>query len=185
MMITLADLFKKKTRGKETHNPQKASDLPTGEYLDDITFVEDMKHLTVGSWHQYDVLLAARPYDWGTMIHLADYMAASDLEDVSQVTTGSMGIQEKDITESYHNSNGKCAETRELKTEMGNLSIAGLSKTLKAPMKIVLFNQTRVFRFFTSVDNELLIKRYAETVARRTFGTDKAMRLGKPVPNGQ
>ena len=95
------------------------------------------------------------------------------------------GIQEKDITESYNNSNGKCAETQELKTEMGVLSIAGISKTLKAPMKIVWFNQTRVLRFFTTVDNDLLIKKYVETVIRRTFGTENAMKLGKPIPDGQ
>ena len=119
------------------------------------------------------------------MIYWADYMAASDLEHISQVATSSIGTQEKDITESYKNSNGKCAETQELKTEMGVLSIAGRSKTLKAPMKIVWFNQTRILRFFTLVDDDLLIKKYVETVVRRTFGTENAMKLGKPIPDGQ
>ena len=68
---------------------------------------------------------------------------------------------------------------------MGILSIAGISKTLKAPMKIVWINQTKVLRFFTSVDNDLLIKKYVETVIRRTFGTENAMKLGKPIPDGQ
>ena len=68
---------------------------------------------------------------------------------------------------------------------MGILSIAGISKTLKAPMKIVWINQTNALRFFTLVDNDLLIKKYVETVIRRTFGTENAMKLGKPIPDGQ
>ena len=68
---------------------------------------------------------------------------------------------------------------------MGFLSIAGFSKTLKAPTKIVWMNQTRVLRLFTLVDNDLLIKKYVETVVRRTFGTENAMKLGKPIPNEQ
>ena len=183
--MALFDLLKKKNGGKETHNPQKAASLPTDEYLDDMTFIRDIKHFKAGTWHQYDVLLAARGYGWDMMIDWADYMAVSDLEHISQVTTGSMGTQEKDITESYINSNGKCAETQELKTEMGILSIAGISKTLKAPMKIVWINQTNALRFFTLVDNDLLIKKYVETVIRRTFGTENAMKLGKPIPDGQ
>jgi hypothetical protein len=68
---------------------------------------------------------------------------------------------------------------------VGGLSIAGISKTLQAPMKIVGINQTEALRFFTSVDNDLLIKKYVETVIRRTFGTKHAMKLGKPIPDRQ
>ena len=183
--MALFDLFRKKNTGKETRNPQEVASLPADEYLDDMTFIRDIKHIQAGSWHQYDVLLAARGYGWDIMIDWADYMSVSDLEHISQVTTGYMGTQEKDITESYNKSNRKCAETQELNTEMGVLSIAGISKTLKAPMKIVWINQTQVLRFFTLVDNDLLIKKYVETVARRTFGTENAMKLGKPIPDGQ
>lgn len=49
-------------------------------------------------------------------------------------------------------------------------------------MKIVWFNQTQVLRFFTIVDDETLIKKYIETVIRRTFGTNDAMKLAKPIP---
>ena len=52
-------------------------------------------------------------------------------------------------------------------------------------MKIVWINQTKVLRFFTLVDNDLLIKKYVETVIRRTFGPENAMKLGKPIPDGQ
>lgn len=177
------DLFKK--QNKEMQDPRKDVGRSTDEYLNDITFIEDMKHIQAGPWHQYDVLLAARGYGWDMMIDWADYMTGSDLEHISKVTTGDLGAQEKDITESYNKSNGKCAETRELETEMSFLSIAGFSKTLKAPTKIVWMNQTRVLRLFTLVDNDLLIKKYVETVVRRTFGTENAMKLGKPIPNEQ
>ena len=106
------DLFKRKN--KEMHNPQKNVSRSTNEYLDDITFIEDLKHIQAGSWHQYDVLFAAQGYGWDMMIDWADYMSVSDLGHISQVTTGYMGTQEKDITESYNKSNRKCAETQEM-----------------------------------------------------------------------
>ena len=112
--MALFDLFRKKNTGKETRNPQEVASLPTDEYLDDMTFIRDIKHIQAGSWHQYDVLLAARGYGWDMMIDWADYMSVSDLEHISQVTTGYMGTQEKDITESYNKSNRKCAETQEM-----------------------------------------------------------------------
>ena len=112
--MALFDLFRKKNTGKETRNPQEVASLPADEYLDDMTFIRDIKHIQAGSWHQYDVLLAARGYGWDMMIDWADYMSVSDLGHISQVTTGYMGTQEKDITESYNKSNRKCAETQEM-----------------------------------------------------------------------
>lgn len=176
--MALSNLFKKKNAKTKMCNTQDF-DFSTDEYLEDITLIEDIKHMQFDLWHQYDVSLATDCYGWEQMIDWADYMSASDLEHITQVTTGSLGSQEEDITESYHKSDGKCAETQELKSEMGVLSIAGISKVLGMPMKIVWFNQTRILRFFTLIDNELLIKKYAETVMRRSFGTENAMKLGK------
>ena len=62
------------------------------------------------------------------------------------------------------------------------LAVGGISRVLKAPVKIVWFNQTRILRFFTPVGDEQLMTRYIETVIRRTFGTKDAMKLAKPVP---
>lgn len=112
-----------------------------------------MKHIAAGSWHQYDVLLAARGYGWDMMKDWADYMAEADLEFISEVTAGSLGTQGKDITASYSSNGSKCKSTPELYTEMGVLSVAGMSKALKAPMKIVWINQTQVLRFFTLSDD--------------------------------
>ena len=72
----------------------------------------------------------------------ADYMADADLEHVSQVTAGSPGTQVKDIITSYSSSGSKCKNTPEQNAEMGVLSVAGMSKSLTAPMKIVRINQT-------------------------------------------
>ncbi|MBQ4473020.1 MAG: hypothetical protein II930_01865 [Lachnospiraceae bacterium] len=152
------------------------------EYLDDLTYIQDMNHLVQGPWHQYDILLAARGYGWEMMLDWADYMAGADLEQISQVTAGMMGMAASDFTESYHSHGDRCKATPELQTEMAVLSIAGGSRELAAPMKIVWFNQTRVLRFFTLSDDEALLRRYAETVIRRTFGTKDAMKLGKPLP---
>ena len=161
------------------------SKIPASEYLDDITFIREIKHITSGPWHQYDVLLDDRRYGWDMMKDWADYMTDADLKHVSQVTTGSLGVQEKDITISYTDHGGKCNNTPELSVEMGVLSVAGISKILRAPMKIVWINQTRVLRFFTLVEDELLIKKYVESTIRHTFGTDNAMKLGKPNPERQ
>lgn len=160
----------------------KAENCKAEDYIDDVTFIRDIKHIQSGPWHQYDVLLAAQGYGWDYMISSADYMAAADLENISQVTSGFIDSEDTDITELYKKSNCKCSETEELKNEAASLSVAGISKTLKAPMKIVWFNQTQVLRFFTIVDDETLIKKYIETVIRRTFGTNDAMKLAKPIP---
>jgi len=47
---------------------------------------------------------------------------------------------------------------------------------------VVWFNQTRVLRFFTTIDDDTLMTKYIETVIRRTFGTEDAMKLAQPVP---
>ena len=178
----LFDFMKKKTAAQPKKSEPVTPVKPAGDLLDDITFIKDMRHIPAGAWHQYDILLDARGYGWDMMKDWADYMAASDLEGISEVTTGSLGADDRNITQSYLAHEGKCRATPELETENGVLSLAGRSKTLGAPMKIVWFNQTRALRFFTLVDDELRIKKYAETVVRRTFGTENAMKPGKPIP---
>ena len=181
----LFDIFKKKTPVAPNQSITKAAEIPTSEYLDDITFIHEIKHIPAGSWHQYDVLLAARGYSWDMMKDWADYMSDADLEHISQVTVASPGAQEKDVTQSYADHGGKCKNTPELDVEMGMLSVAGMSKTLRAPMKIVWINQTKVLRFFTMTEDEVLMKKYVETMVRRSFGTKDAMKLGKPIPEGE
>ncbi|MBO4615755.1 MAG: hypothetical protein J5717_00235 [Lachnospiraceae bacterium] len=150
------------------------------DFINDLTYIKDMKHLQNGAWHQYDVLIDARGYGWSTMIDWADYVRKADISDVQQVTTSTIaGGRDVDLTAEYKAA-GSVKAMKSLATEQGVLSIAGMSKVLRAPMKIVWFNQTQVLRFFTPLNDELQVKKYAETVIRRNFGTADQMKLGKP-----
>ena len=151
------------------------------EYLDDITFIEDIKYTSFGSWKQYDILLAARNYGWDMMKDWADYMAQADLMGISQVISGALSHGGTDCTKSYLENGAKCIQTPELNMEAGMLSIAGISGVLHAPVKIIWYNQTRALRLFTTIDDEVLVSCYVETMARRTFGTDSALKLGQPI----
>ena len=152
------------------------------EFLDDVTFIQDMKKLMAGPWYQYDILLAARPYGWGYMLSTLDYIAGADLFNISEVVTGEMNMPKtSNIAETFNKGGCKCAAVEELKTERGMLSAAGVSKEI-GPVKIVWINQTRVLRFFTMFDDSVKIEKYAETLIRRTFGTENAMKRGKPIP---
>lgn len=156
-------------------------------YLEDVTFIKAIKHTVLPGnvWHQYDVLLDAGNYGWDYMKDWADYMAEADLENVSQVETGTLGGSKQNVTESYTAHDGRCGKTPELDTEQGLLSIAGISKIWKAPVKIVWLNQTKALRFFTTQENILKMQKYAETAVRRSFGTENAMKLGKPAQTNQ
>lgn len=180
----LFNIGKKKKVHCMKNSAKESVNVLADEYLEDITFIYEMKHTVFNSWHQYDVLLNARGYGWEMMKDWADYIAKADLENISQVTAGVFGAKEDDITASYLNNGGECKNTPELVPEMSMLSIAGISKILKAPMKIVWVNQTQVLKFFTLIDDELRVKKYVETMIRRTFGSKEEMLLGKPIPRG-
>ena len=92
--------FKKKEKkinasDVNTHSEEPAA-APAGaaaeeEILDDISFIQDMKHIAGdGPWHQYDFLLAAQPYGWEYMVDTAAYMESADLDGISTVTTAEM-----------------------------------------------------------------------------------------------
>lgn len=181
----LFDLFKK--RDSSENHPNSSNDISDlqEEYIDDVTYVRAMKHMSSAPWHQYDILLASQGYGWDFMIRWADYMATADLENISQVTAGGLGTEEIDITEAYMSNNNKCLNLSELEIEKGTLSIAGISRVLHVPMKIVWINQTNTLRLFTIIDDDILIRKYVETIVRRTFGTKDGMKLGKPIPDGR
>lgn len=153
------------------------------EYLDDVTFISGMRHIVTpdGHWQQYDVILNARGYGWDMMKSWADYLSGADLEHISEVIAGTMGAAERSVTQSYIGHGRKCTQTPELVAEQGMLSIAGMSKVLLAPVKIVWINQTNQLRLFTTVDDESALRKYVETMIRRSFGTKDAMKLGKPI----
>ena len=112
-------------------------------------------------------------------------MGTVDLENISEVIVGELGVSTNNITESFIKNGYKLSSLPEVSTEQGMLSVAGLSNALKAPTKIVWFNQTRVLRIFTLINDEFIIKKYSESIARWNFGTENAMKIGKPIPDGQ
>ena len=160
--------------------PASAPALPA-ETLDDLSYIRQMRHSTAGPWHQYDILLDAGGYGWQTMLSWADAICASDVH-IETVTAGDMGASGQELIGQVRQ-NGSLQATPELAEERGMLGVGGSSRTLPSPVKLVWFNQTRVLRIFSLLDDEELMRRYAETVIRRSFGTPDAMKLAKPHVN--
>lgn len=154
--------------------------------LDDTSYIQEMQHLSgkVGYvlWQQYDILLAARPYGWETMVDWADYMETADFDSIDSMVIGAPGEQDIELAHVYNQNKVGLKNFDRLAKEQGSLSIAGHSRTLNDSVKIVWFNQTRVLRVFSLINDETLITKYVETLIRRTFGTSDAMKLAKPVP---
>lgn len=176
------DKFKKKNESPQATNEVKHNSNADSTYLDDITFIQDMKHVTAGPWHQYDILLASRPYGWDFMVKWVDYMSSADIKNISEVLIGELNGGKADITDQFSKNENKISNLSEAGLERGMISIAGMSIVLNAPVKIVWVNQTRALRMFTLVEDAELIKKYIETAARWSFGTENAMKLGKPIP---
>ena len=164
----------------------EANEEETEEMLDDMSYIADMQHVSDGTWHQYDVLVAAGGYGWNYMVDSAAYLESDELDDISKLSVSMIsGAEEQDIIEDYKNSGAKSLRDFDMLSEdneMGVLSVGGISRTLQAPVMVVWFNQTRVLRFFTTIDDDTLMTKYIETVIRRTFGTEDAMKLAQPVP---
>ena len=158
--------------------------------LDDISYIQEIQHLSgqIGFvlWQQYDILLAARPYFWEAIVDYAAYMESADLNNIDSLTiTEKPGDSAIKLAHVYNQAKGGLKNLDKLAEENASLGIAGHSRTLNEKVKIVWFNQTRVIRIFTPLNDETLITRYAETLIRRTFGTEDAMKLAKPVPKEQ
>ena len=153
--------------------------------LDDMSYIAEMQHITNGTWHQYDVLLAANGYGWNYMVDSAAYLEEVELDDISKLAVALIsGAEDQDLLEEYKNSgaaNLKEFDKLSEENEMGVLSIGGISRTINAPVMVVWFNQTNTLRVFTTVDDDTLMTKYIETVIRRTFGTEDAMKLAQPV----
>lgn len=159
----------------------KKKDVNNGYEIEDDSFIAELHHISKGPWHQYDVTIGARGYGWEGMLGWANYMASADLEHISKVSYAMLaGAAEEDITEEYLKYND-FTKVPSLQEERGVLSVGGMSKTVRGPMQIVWINQTNFLRFFTIVDDENLMRRYAETVIRRTFNTKDAMKLARPI----
>lgn len=176
-------VFFKRKKKKQKENVAQA----TEPMIDDISYIQEIKHLSgkVGFilWQQYDVLLASQKYGWETMVDYVAYLETADIKNIDSITVGDLSDEQStELVHVYNQSKVGLKNFDKLAEERGVLSIAGYSRTLKDSVKMVWFNQTRVLRLFTHIDDETLITKYVETVIRRTFGTDDAMKLAKPVP---
>lgn len=137
-------------------------------------YIQDMKHLslTVKSvlWQQYDFLLASRPYDWYAIVDHADYMESADFEGIESLTIDSPGNlnSELELVNIYSQDKVGLKKFDKLREEQSALAIAGKSRALNGPVKIVWYNQLNVLRVFTTIDNELLIKNIPQ-YSKRTY----------------
>ena len=148
--------------------------------LDDVSYINQMNHTPAGAWQRYVVLLAARPYGWADCVAWAEYMSKADLEAISTVTTALIsGAPETERIDEFKTAGGISSMTS-LETECGVLAVGGISKTLRMPVKIVFYNQTKTLELLTFVTDESLMTRYIETCIRRTFGTPDAMKRARP-----
>ena len=169
---------KAKTRAKADNEPETM--------LDDISYIQEIKHPhgNAGNvvWQQYDILLAAQHYDWWTMVDWAAYMESADINMIESVVVADLAEAiGTELVHVYNQDKVGLKNFEKLKEEQARLSIYGHSHTLNSSVQIVWFNQTRVLRVITLIDDEVLIKKYVETVIRRTFGTKDAMKLAKPI----
>ncbi len=156
--------------------------MTDNQYINDPSYIREMRRHADGKFQIYDVLLAARGYGWEYMLDWADSLIELDLERISQVLSFSNATEDIDVTESFHEHGERCLKTPELEEENGALSVGGFSKVLGLPMKVCWYNQTNVLRFITFTEDETLMKKYVETMIRRSFNTEDAMKLALDPP---
>ena len=155
--------------------------------LDDTSYIQEIKHLHGNSgnvmWQQYDILLAAQHYDWETIVDWAAYMESADINMIESLIVADLAEAiGTELVHVYNQDKVGLKNFEKLKEEQARLSIYGHSHTLNSSVQIVWFNQTRVLRVITHIDDEIYITKYVETLIRRTFGTKDAMKLAKPIP---
>ena len=173
--------------GKRKAKTRTKADNEAETMLDDISYIQEIKHLhgNAGNvvWQQYDILLAAQHYDWETIVDWAAYMESADINMIESVIVADLAEAiGTELAHLYNQNKVGLKNFEKLKKEKARLSIYGHSHTLNSSVQIVWFNQTRVLRVITHIDDEICITKYVETLIRRTFGTKDAMKLAKPIP---
>lgn len=163
----------------------KSKKSKDSDMSEDMSYIADMR-VFEGPWTQYDILLASKIYGWNYMVDSADYMIHAELEHIGTVSISKiLGGDEKELIDEFHLNGDSLKKMDSLLEESSLLSIGGMSKIVGGPVKIIWFNQTRVLRIFTPVNDVDLMNRYAETMIRRTFQTSDAMKKAKQVdPSG-
>lgn len=136
---------------------------------DQLSYIEEIQCSKSGKWRCYDVLLATQCYGWEAMKKWVDYIAKVDFITIYQIHSSNDGSSQENIADSYIENGTNCDKTPELEIERGTLSVAGFSKLLKAPVKLVLYNQTRMIKVYTPCDDDEAVKEYIEAAASKSF----------------
>jgi len=182
----LFNFFKGEENGKEkpgtveTQGVQKSNNpLARQEgMLDSYTWLEDVKHSMNGNWHVYDVTFYADGYDWDYVRNSAEYMILNDVTKVVEVKVAD--TVEYNITDEFMQY-GSLLSTPSMNNEYRVMSVAGFSRVLNKNMMIIWFTNARVLKFITELEDETMLRKYAETMLRRNFGTENEMKTGRPI----
>ena len=143
-----------------------------------------IKHFKCGPWEQYDVLMNVN-FSWQMIVDLANYMASTDISNIEQVSLSELdGGEDKDQTYEFA-FHGTVRQMPSLANEHAALGLAGVSRTLNAKTKIVWFNQTRIIRVFTTVNDQAAIRDYADRILNKDFGTADEKKQCAPSPELQ
>ncbi|MBQ7902487.1 MAG: ribosomal protein L7/L12 [Oscillospiraceae bacterium] len=136
------------------------------------SYIVSVNHKTDGRWHQYDIQLAGR-YGWDYMLARAQFVSAADLNGAESVTKADHpGGSETELIQAVRNAGNSITTCPDLQYEGSNLGVAGNSRNLKCPVKVVWFNQTNLLRIFT-FDKEIKnIEAYASCIVNRFFPDD-------------
>ena len=97
------DLFKKKSEAEVKSN------------------IHAVSHVKCGPWHQYDVLLSTTIFGWEYILKWADYVAASDMEQIDQVSVGDINVTDEFISVQ------SVAGMPSVAKEYSSLGLAGIS----------------------------------------------------------
>ncbi len=183
----LFSFFKGEDKGQADSDSMGTKDIQTSgnpfvrpeDTLDSYTWLENVQKSMYGSWYVYDVTFYADGYDWEYIRNSAEYMIYNDLTKVVEVKIAD--TVEYNITEEFMQ-HGSLLTTPSMNTQRNVLSVAGLSRVLNKNMMIIWFADARGMKFITEFDDETLLKKYAETLLRKNFGTENEMKTGKPIP---
>ncbi|KRL85069.1 hypothetical protein FC50_GL001863 [Lacticaseibacillus pantheris DSM 15945 = JCM 12539 = NBRC 106106] len=141
------------------------------EQSDDENWIADLKHSVHGDWHQYDILIAARGYDWNYAVSAAEYLIHSDLTNIGTLTISDIENSSQELISNFDASGGNLRNLPQLEQEQASLGVGGFSRQLKAPIKVIWFNQTHFIRCLSPViDDEERIRPYVAAMIERRLG---------------
>lgn len=106
-------------------------------------------------------------YGYDFMLEAAQVIIDTDFgENLQQVAVSMIaGARDEVITDEVRKANNVLRDCPKAAEEHGTLGVAGISKTMECPVKIVFFNQTHVVRLFCP--NKKLFDEHGERVFDR------------------